>query len=155
MRTCSDVHNYLEERGVAHETLPLPNPSTTAERAAELLGVRLAEVIKSLLFMVDGVPTLVLVPGDARVAGETLAEALGADRAALARPQDVLATTGYRVGAVPSCGLATDLAVVADPGAFEPPVVYCGGGAVATMLKIRSADLETLLHPRLADVAKR
>ncbi len=155
MRTCSDVHNYLEERGVAHEMLPLPDPSTTAERAAELLGVTLAEVIKSLLFTVDGVPTLVLVPGDARVAGGALSEALGADRVALARPQEVLATTGYRVGAVPPCGLATDLPVVADPGAFEPPVVYCGGGAAATMLKIRSADLETLLRPRLADVAER
>ena len=155
MRTCSDVHNYLEERGVAHEMLPLPDPSTTAERAAELLGVTLAEVLKSLLFIVDGVP----YPRARarRRARRRASPGRGARRApgALARPQDVLATTGYRVGAVPPCGLASDLPVVADPGAFAPPVVYCGGGATATMLKIRSADLETLLRPRLADVTER
>jgi len=155
MRTCSDVHNYLQELGVPHEMLPLPERSTTAELAAELLGVALEEVVKSLLFVVDGAPTLVLVPGDARVDTTVLADALGARQVTLARGQDVLATTGYRVGAVPPCGLASDLPVVADPEAFAPPVVYCGGGATATMLKIRSADLKALLKPRLLDIAER
>jgi prolyl-tRNA editing enzyme YbaK/EbsC (Cys-tRNA(Pro) deacylase) len=154
MRTCSDVHNYLEELGVPHEMLPLPDRSTTAERAAEALGVTLAEVVKSLLFLVDGTPTLVLVPGDARVDTAALADGLGARQIALARGQDVLASTGYPPGAVPPCGLASDLSVVADPGAFAPPVVYCGGGATATMLKIRSVDLKTLLKPRMLRVAE-
>lgn len=155
MRTCSDVHNYLEEAGVPHEMVPLPDPSTTAERAADLLGVSLSEVVKSLLFLVDGAPTLVLVPGGARVDEGALAEGLGARRVILAPPQDVLATTGYRVGAVPPCGLASGLPVVAAPEAFAPPVVYCGGGATATMLKIRSADLKTLLKPHILDVTER
>lgn len=155
MRTCSDVHNYLQELGVAHEMLPLADPSTTATRAAEVLGVPAGEVVKSLLFVVDGTPTLVLVPGDSSVDTSALAQALGATRAALASGEEVLEATGYRVGAVPPCGLATDLPVVADPVAFAPPVVYCGGGATATMLKIRSADLKRLLRPRLVDVAVR
>ena len=155
MRTCSDVHNYLEELGVTHEMLPLPDSSASAERAAELLGGPSREVIKSLLFLVDDVPTLVLVAGDARVDPAALAAALGARRVSLARPEEVLGATGYRVGAVPPCGLASDLPVVADPGAFAPPVVYCGGGAEATMLKIRSADLRGLLHPRLLEITER
>jgi Cys-tRNA(Pro) deacylase len=155
VRTCSDVHNYLEEAGVPHEMLPLPDRSTTAERAADQLGVDLGEVVKSLLFLVDGVPTLVLVPGGARVDEGALAEGLGARHVTLARAHEVLTATGYRVGAVPPCGLAGDLPVVADPEAFAPPVVYCGGGAAATMLKIRSADLKTLLKPRILDVTER
>ncbi len=99
MRTCSDVHNYLEEQGVTHEMLPLPDSSASAERAAELLGVTSREVIKSLLFLVDDVPTLVLVAGDARVDPAALAAALGARRVSLARPEEVLGATGYRVGA--------------------------------------------------------
>lgn len=155
MRSCSDVHNYLEELGVAHEMLPLPGPPVTAERAADLLGVGVTEVLKSLLFLVDADPLLVLVPGDARVTGRRLAAALGARKASPAPPQEVFETTGYRAGALPPCGLAVDLPVVADPGAFAPPVVYCGGGATATMLKIRSADLKSLLKPRLVDLAER
>lgn len=155
MRTCSDVHNYLEEAGVPHEMLPLPDQSTTPERAADLLGVSPDEVVKSLVFVVDGAPVLVLVPGGARVDEDALAEGLGAREVTLARAQDVLAATGFRVGAVPPCGLACDLPVVADPKAFAPPVVYCGGGAAATILKIRSADLKTVLKPRILDVTER
>ena len=155
MLTSSDVHNYLEERGVAHEMLPLSDESPTAELAAELLGVSVTDVVKSLLFVADGAPVLVLAPGDARIGTDRLARALGAARVTLARAQDVLATTGYRVGAVPPFGLARELPVVADPGAFAPPVVYCGGGAAATMLKIRSADLRALLDPLVAEVADR
>lgn len=155
MRTSSDVHNYLEERGVAHEMVPLADESATAELAAVLLGVPVADIVKSLLFVADGAPVLVLAPGDARVVVERLGRALGAARVTLARAQEVLATTGYRVGAVPPCGLARELPVVADPGVFAPPVVYCGGGAVATILKIRSADLKALLDPLLAEVVER
>jgi prolyl-tRNA editing enzyme YbaK/EbsC (Cys-tRNA(Pro) deacylase) len=57
-----------------------------------------------------------------------------------------------RLGAVPPCGLSTPPAV-ADPRVFVPEVVYCGGGR--TRLKIRSADLDALLKPRLAAVAER
>jgi prolyl-tRNA editing enzyme YbaK/EbsC (Cys-tRNA(Pro) deacylase) len=78
---------------------------------------------------------------------------LGVEKATLARSQLVLEVTGYRPGAVPPCGLPSDIPVIADPRVFEPAVVYCGGGTTSTMLKIRSADLKALLEPRLAAVA--
>lgn len=87
MRTSSDVHNYLEERGVAHEMVPLADESATAELAAALLGVPVADIVKSLLFVADGAPVLVLAPGDARVVVERLGRALGAARVTLARAQ--------------------------------------------------------------------
>ena len=52
-----------------------------------------------------------------------------------------------------SYGLSTPLPAVASPRVFVPEVVYCGGGT--TRLKIRSADLDALLKPRLAAVAER
>ncbi len=56
-----------------------------------------------------------------------------------------MSLTGYRPSALPPCGLAADLPIVADPAVFELPVVYCGGGTTTTMLKIRSADLREAL----------
>jgi prolyl-tRNA editing enzyme YbaK/EbsC (Cys-tRNA(Pro) deacylase) len=155
MRSCSDVHNLLNELGVDHEIVQLPSHSKTAQRAASLLGVAPAEIVKSLIFYLDGAPTLVLVPGDATVDTVALACELGVRNVALARSQEVLKLTGYRPGAVPPCGLSTPLPAVADPRVFVPEVVYCGGGTTTTMLKIRSADLGALLKPRLASVAER
>jgi Cys-tRNA(Pro) deacylase len=155
VRSCSDVHNLLAEQGVVHEILHLPAPAPTAQRAARLLGVTTPEVVKSLLFEVDDAPVLVLVPGDAMVDITALAHVMNGLSVTLASGQRVLEVTGYRPGAVPPVGLAGDVMVVADPSVFASPVVYCGGGTTATMLKIRSADLAALLAPRLADVVRR
>ena len=155
MKSCSDVHNYLLEEGVAHEIVQLPTLSTTARRAADLLGVPVAEVIKSLLFVTEAGPIVALVPGDAQVSLPNLRVALGCRQASLAPPAEVLSLTGYRPGAMPPCGLAHDVPVVADPRVFEPSVVYCGGGTTTTMLKIRGEDLRNVLGARVAAIAER
>jgi prolyl-tRNA editing enzyme YbaK/EbsC (Cys-tRNA(Pro) deacylase) len=152
VRSCSDVHNFLLEEDVPHEVLHLPRLSRTARAAAELLGVPLREVVKSLVFFLDGRPTLVLVPGDKVADPEQLKAATGCSEVVLARGKQVLDLTGYRTGAVPPCGLSAKLPAVADTGVFEPSVVYCGGGTTATMLKLRSKDLRRLLQPLVADI---
>ena len=65
----------------------------------------------------------------------------------------MVALTGYRPGALPPCGLAAELPVVADPAVFELPVIYCGGGTTTTILKIRSADLRLAIDARVAAIA--
>lgn len=155
MLSSSDVHNYLLGLGVAHEILQLPVRSSTVARAAAQLGVPESDVVKSLIFVADGAPQLVLVPGHLAVDTALLAERLGAERVALARGQEVLETTGYRVGAVPPCALAQEIPCVADPDAFTPPVVYCGGGDTTTMLKIRASDLRKVVKPLVVGIAQR
>jgi len=154
MRSCSDVHNYLLEQGVAHEIVHLPAPSTTTRRAADLLGVRPCEICKSLLFITDKGPVVALVPGHLQANPRLLRGALGCRRAALAKAGEVLDITGYRPGAVPPCGLALDLPVVVDERLFEVDVVYCGGGTTSTMLKIRSDDLRDALEAQVAVIAQ-
>ena len=153
MRSCSDVHNYLLEQGVAHEIVHLPALSGTARRAAALLGVSRREVVKSLVFETDRGPVVCLVPGDAHVDHARLKAELGCRDAAPASAAKVVALTGYRPGALPPCGLAADLPIIADPGILALPVVYCGGGTTATMLKVRSADLLAALDARVAAIA--
>lgn len=154
MLSCSDVHNFLAEQGVPHEIVHLPAPSTTAAKAADLLGVSAAEVVKSLLFLVDEAPVLVLVPGDRSANAERVREAAGGGRTCvLARPPQVLDITGYRVGAVPPCAHAATVPVLADAAVFVPLVVYCGGGTETTMLKIRSEDLRAVIHPDVRNLA--
>ena len=138
---------------MAHEIVQLPALSGTARHAAALLGVSPQEVVKSVLLDTDGGPVVCLVPGDRRVDPAGLAAALGcAEPVPCAAPR-VVSVTGYRPGALPPCGLDGDLPVVADPAVFDLPVVYCGGGATTTMLKIRSADLRAMLAPRVAAIA--
>ncbi len=152
MRSSSDVRNFLIDSDIPHEIIQLPGHSRTAFRAAELLGVPLPEVVKSLLFLADGQPVLALTPGDSTVDATALAREVGARDVALAKAPDVLEITGYRRGAVPPVALERELPVIADPRVFDPSVIYCGGGTTTTMLKIRAADLRELVRPRLAPI---
>lgn len=154
MRSCSDVHNFLLEEGVSHEIVKLPALSTTAKKAAGLLGVGLHEVVKSLVFATDAGPVVALVPGDQQVDARLLRIALGCSLANLATPAEVLGLTGYRPGAMPPCGFGRELPVVADPRVFESAVVYCSGGTTTTMLKIHSEDLRAVIAPRVAPIAQ-
>jgi prolyl-tRNA editing enzyme YbaK/EbsC (Cys-tRNA(Pro) deacylase) len=155
VRSFSDVHDALNARGVEHDIIHLPSSSRTARLAAEALGVPVASVVKSLVFIADARPVLVLVDGEATVDAEVLARELGAGQVTLARSREARDLTGYKPGAVPPVGLATDLEVVADPAVFAPEVVYCGGGATTAMLSIRADDLKALLEARVVCVAQR
>jgi len=155
VRSFADVHDALSARGIGHEIIQLSSSSRTAESAAEALGVPVASVIKSLVFMADGRPVLALVDGEATVDTEALSRELGARDLSLARGRDVRDLTGYKPGAVPPVGLETEIPVLADPAVFVPEVVYCGGGTTTTMLRIRAADLEGLLAARVVPIARR
>lgn len=156
MRASDDVHRLLSDEGVPHEIVHLPSSSSTAQLAAEALGVTMGEVVKSLVFVLDDQrPVMALVTGDATVDAGALAGETGAVEVRLAQSGEVRELTGYRPGAVSPVALETDLPVIADPGVFGPEIVYCGGGTPTTMLKIRSADLEALLRPRKLPIAQR
>ncbi len=155
MRSCSDVHNCLLEQGVAHEIVHLPALSSTARRTAALLGVPLREVVTTVLLETERGPVVCLVPGDTHVDRARVRAELGCDRVTAVTAARVVALTGYRLGALPPCGLAADLPTVADAGVFEPPVVYCAGGTTTTVVKLRSVDLRGALGARVAAIAAR
>ena len=155
VRTSSDVHNYLLEQGVAHEIVHLPALSSTARRNADLLGVPLREVLKTVLFETERGPVVCLVRGDARIDHARVCTEFGCASVTAVVAARVVSLTGYRPRSLPPCGLASDLPVVADAAIFELPVVYCGGGSATTMVKLRSAELRDALGVRVAAIAQR
>ena len=156
MRSSDEVHEYLEERGIPHRIVQLSTSSRTAALAAAALGVGVAEVVKSLLFVSDDAgPVLVLVNGDVTVDAAALACETGVAEMRLARAREVRELTGYQPGAIPPCALATEVPVIADFGVFTQEVVYCGGGSTTSMLRIRSADLASVTAAEVLAVAAR
>lgn len=127
MRTFVDVHDFLAERDATHEIVHSPAASTSAGVGVRSLDVPLAELAKSLLFRLDGRPTLILVPGDRTVEPERVKALTHCRDLALVRPTSVREVTGYDVGAVPSRGLATRPAAIVDETVLAARVVCRGG----------------------------
>nr|HNH96288.1 YbaK/EbsC family protein [Microthrixaceae bacterium] len=65
------------EKGLAIEPRPFPEGTKTAQDAAAAIGVEVGQIVKSLVFLVDGAPVMALVPGDRRLDESLLAEAVG------------------------------------------------------------------------------
>ena len=72
----------------------------TAAAAARAVGCEASQIVKSLVFVCDGRPTLALVPGDRRADENKVAAAAGSRYARVARPDEVQAATGFEPGGV-------------------------------------------------------
>ena len=61
------VREYFQRCGMAERVLEFPVSSATVELAAAALGCEGCRIAKTLSFLVDGAPVLVVAAGDARV----------------------------------------------------------------------------------------
>ena len=88
----------------------------TVEEVAAFLGVSTGEVVKTLIYIIDGEPAAVLVRGDHDLSSVKLRRALGADQVEMADDATVKQVTGAIVGYAGPVGLAEKLPVYADHG---------------------------------------
>ncbi|MCZ7671102.1 MAG: hypothetical protein M5U34_30140 [Chloroflexi bacterium] len=105
--TSRELNEFLVQNQIEAEIIFLEEETRTVAEAAAVLGAEPDQIIKSILFLADGAPVLVINNGLARVAWKQLADYLGVSRRRLktAVPETVLAITGYEVGAVPRLGI--------------------------------------------------
>ena len=154
MKASVDVHNFLQVKEIPHEIFLINSPTRTAEKTAAVLGLQLEEVIKSVVFVANSKPVLVILPGDRRASYKKLKNALGASKLKLASGQEVTDLTGYVLGATPPLAHQTDLSTVVDQSVMDKGVLYTGGGEVNALLKIRPQDLVRATEARVADVSE-
>jgi Cys-tRNA(Pro) deacylase len=149
--TREDLQRFIHAGRITATILPLDAHTATVEEAARALDVDTTQIIKSLLFMVDGEPLLVINNGTARVDRKKLAGHLGVGRKRVkfASADQTLAITGYVVGSMPPFGHRQLLKTLVDPAVTEQETVYGGGGAVDAMLRLTTGEL---LRVTAADV---
>jgi prolyl-tRNA editing enzyme YbaK/EbsC (Cys-tRNA(Pro) deacylase) len=129
-----------------------PEGTPTASAAAKAVGASRAQIVKSLVFVCDGRPTLALVPGDRRADETKVAAAAGTRYARVARPDEVLASTGFEPGGVapfPAPGISQVL-MAAELLAHDR--VWIGAGSERHMAGLSPVDLARLTQARTTDL---
>jgi Cys-tRNA(Pro) deacylase len=86
----------------------------TAADAALAIGVDLGQIVKSLVFSVDGEVVIALVSGDNRLDEAKLARCAGGEEAWREDAETVREATGFPVGGVPPFGHREPLRVFVD-----------------------------------------
>ncbi|HUJ33587.1 MAG TPA: YbaK/EbsC family protein [Solirubrobacteraceae bacterium] len=119
--TAARFQRRLHERGFDVEVQVLPDSTRTAGEAAAAVGCEVGQIVKSLVFMRDGRPVLVLCAGDRRVAAERLGlRAANADEAR--------AATGFSIGGIPPLGHDRPLETLIDESLRRFVTVWSAAG---------------------------
>jgi len=142
---------FLEGKGaifrfVEHEAVTKPVDS------ARVRGVQLHQIAKALVYMADGKPLLVVLPGDTEVDESKLSKAAGAHEVRLAGPGEVKDHTGCPVGLVPP--LITGIRKIVDKSLLDNEEVSFNAGIATAGIIIKTKELLSLLGDfREADVS--
>ncbi len=125
------AHIFLDERKIEYEMRTFPETTEKgAANVARALGFRERQMIKTLIFeTAKGECSLVMVGGDQNAISGLLKKALGSRDISLAKPEKVIALTGYVIGSIPPFhwqqeGVKTYL----DKALMEEPMLGVGTG---------------------------
>jgi Cys-tRNA(Pro) deacylase len=138
------VASFLRDAGVEARIEEFRTRTPTAEDAARAVGCKLAQIVKSLVLDCDGLPVVVLVPGDRRADTRKVAQAAGARRASVAGPDQVRSVTGFEPGAVAPFPLPRVSRVLVDRQVLVHDRVWIGAGSPNHLATLAPADLVRL-----------
>ena len=131
----SDVHPNVTRvveagraRGLTIEPVRFPEGTKTAVDAAAAIGVVVGQIVKSLIFAVDGEVVLSYVSGANQLDEKKLAAAAGGLKCGRVDPDTVRSVTGFPIGGVPPFGHATHLRVFIDPDLLQYDEVWAAAG---------------------------
>ena len=126
------------DRGVDVFPREFPQGTRTAADAAAAIGVELGQIVKSLVFLVDGRPVVALMSGSNRLDEDRLAAVAGGVKARRADANAAREATGFPIGGVPPFGHRIDVPVFVDQ--MEE--------AQATLIRLRHALRQLRHRPR-------
>jgi prolyl-tRNA editing enzyme YbaK/EbsC (Cys-tRNA(Pro) deacylase) len=148
------VEAALKTAGLEIDVLELSKSARTAQLAADALDTTLGSIVKSLIFLADGEPILVLVAGDRRASPEKLKRLLGACRVMIADADRVRKESGFSIGGVPPIGHDRPLSTWIDESLGRFETVYAAAGHPRSVFPIAFRTLTQITQGKVVDLAE-
>jgi len=134
------VRTFLNNRPKKLQIIEFEQSTHTSELAAQALGVEPGQIAKSLLFVTEKGPLMVVTCGDKRINQKKIKENLGL-KARFASAEQVLEFTGYTPGGVCPFALKTTMPIYLDISMHKYPIVYAAAGTSNTAVPVTFSDL--------------
>src|SRR3954469_18844679 len=144
------VADALAERGVQIEVAELADSTRTATEAANAVGTTVSRIVKSLVFLADDSPVLVLASGSNRVDTARLAALVGKP-ITRADADRVRHETGFSIGGVPPIGHVRQLPVYVDRDLLQFDRVWAAAGTPFAVFPIDPSLLVSLVNGVVVD----
>ena len=149
-----DVRAFFEAAGVDKAIHAFEESTHNSELAAKTLGVEVGQIAKTILLMVDEAPVVVVISGDRRVDFKKVKALRQGRKVRLADPGDVVAHTGYAVGAVSPVALPAGIPVYLDLSLRRFATIYPAAGETNNMFVTTPDELLALTRAEEKDLAR-
>ena len=150
------VTEVLASLGHPHAPVMLDDAARTAQQAADVLGVALGQIAKSINFRrtTDDVAVLVITSGDLRVDEKKVQAIVCAEGGKLGRADAdfVKARTGFSIGGVSPLAHAEPPVTLIDEQLFRFDVVWAAAGHPHGVFRLTPGDLKRLTGAPVHDV---
>ena len=140
--------------GLAVEPVRFPEGTKTAVDAANAIGCSVGQIVKSLIFAVDGEVVLAYVSGANQLDESKLAIAAGGVKCSRVDADVVRSATGYPIGGVPPFGHDTALRVFVDPDLLGYDEVWAAAGTWHDVFSLTPDQLVSASNGTVVDLAR-
>jgi prolyl-tRNA editing enzyme YbaK/EbsC (Cys-tRNA(Pro) deacylase) len=152
-RNAQRVQDVLASYEVTGEVVTLADSARTAADAAAALGCEQGAIVKSLVFVADGSPILVLTSGSHQVDLPKVAGLLGVQEVARADADTVRRVTGFPIGGVAPVGHPEPIGTLVDIGLQRYDVIWAAAGTPHNVFPTTYDELLRITAGEPAEVA--
>lgn len=140
--------------GLSIEPRRFPEGTKTAADAAAAIGVEVGQIVKSLVFGVDGEIVMAYVSGANQLDEKKLAHAAGGTKCRRVDADAVREATGFPIGGVPPFGHTTPLRIFIDPDLLAYGEVWAAAGTWNDVFAIEPHRLVAASNGTVLDLKK-
>lgn len=134
------AEKYLKEKGCADRVLVFDVSSATVELAAKAVGTEPARIAKSLTFMAQGEPVMIICAGDTKIKNG-LYKAFFHEKAKMLSREEVSSLIGHEVGGVCPFGINEGVKVYLDISLKRFDTVYPACGSSNSAVRLTPQEL--------------
>lgn len=142
-----EAKKYLDEKGFGDRVKEFDVSSATVELAAVAVGTEPARIAKSLTFMVDEQPVMILCAGDTRIDNGKF-KAFFHKKAKMMTREEVNSLVGHDVGGVCPFGIKEGVDVYLDESLKRFEKVYPACGSANSAVELTPEELEEISGSR-------
>lgn len=149
------LKEFLDQNGVRWASI-VHSPAYTAQEVAASAHVKGKDLAKTVMVSVDGKPVMIVLPASQRVDFQVLREVTGGQNVVLASEAEFRELfPDCEAGAMPPFGNLYGMDVYVSPKLAEDDEIAFNAGSHTELMKLRYADFERLVKPRVAAFAQR
>lgn len=135
------VREYFRAFGIDNRIQEFPVSSATVELAAQALHCQPCRIAKTLSFLVDGAPVLIVTAGDAKIDNPKYKAQFGT-KAKMLTPEEAETLVGHAVGGVCPFGVREGVTIYLDESLKRFDTVFPACGSSNSAIELTIAELE-------------